>query len=506
MGGEVGQRRIPCRHLSLSRRQVAGAGAQPILKSPLPLRQPKHIAVSGRVLRLQNPVLGLQLRDGSLELVNLGRDADQGLVLLLDVEIAAIELALELRRLPERVVLLLSEVPHGLCAEPRDLLQGQRQAVHGGEQLPDLGVLGRDLRRLLIELVVLALRRDPQALRVLVLLPQIRLGTGEVREHGLAMGAMQRSLHRMHESGPAGTPRVPIPSQSLSRRPSLRDELRVGRQLAHEALQRLPVIGLDEPTSAVLLDVTSDDLGRSSNDGQPTPQVVDLPEAEVDLPLRVGRHQVKGDRATPVLLPQRVDGDHARELDPLVVLRQGVSGVEVLLGVRPDPVLPAVQPHLAHIDPIETREQVPQTTRQVGPGPEHTTRHKRQLRGLHERRSVRRPRDGNHPSRLPGAVHPGKGEQRQMKVLLALIAEQEAVRALNCIQNPHGLAGVTRAGLELLLQKTRREEVEDDRPATFLDVAGGLDGLDEHGVGIDLADGRLKFMGLGVRQRVAGSA
>ena len=77
---------------------------------------------------------------------------------------------------------------------------------------------------------------------------------------------MQRGLDRREQRSPGLRPGVLVTGESLGGSGRLSDELRVGNQLAHEALQRGDVAGFDEPARAVFLDVLGDDLPRRGDD------------------------------------------------------------------------------------------------------------------------------------------------------------------------------------------------------------------------------------------------
>ena len=463
----------------------------------------EQVLVLAGVAGLQLGVLGLELLHGDLELVELPGRAVQRVLLLAHVDVAAVQLPLQLRGLPERSVLLLLEVADGVGAEAADLLQRQRQAIHRAQELADPAVLGADLLGLRVELCLLPLGRLAQTARGLVLLPQIRLGPGELADQGLAVGAPKGGRDRLEQGVRRAIPGVPIPGQALRRRARLADPLRLGDEPLDQLTQGASVAGLDEPARPVLDQIGGDHLTGRGDDRQTAAQVVHLPERQVDLALRVARHEVERHRGASVLVPELIDGDQATEAQPRMILGERPPGVGVVLRVRADPVLAAVQIDGPGAGVVQHADQVQESRGEVCPRPEDAARHQAEGVGGGRRRQVGRAGDGHDRARVRRDVHTREGEQRQMEVLLPLIAEQELVRPLERVQDPHRLAGVVGAGLELLLEHARGEEVEEHGPGTVRDPARLLEGLDEHDVGLHPLDDGVQLVGLGECERVA---
>ncbi len=448
-------------------------------------------------------VVRSELAQRRLELVDLGVGLVERVLLLPQVEGAAFELPLGLGDVLERAVLLLVEVPERVALEPRDLLQGARQPVDRRDQLAHARVDLAHLVALLLELVLEVEDLVAEALRRLVFVPQVRLRTGDAGDDGLPRLATAGVVHELVQRRRGDVPGVALAREALGRRRRLGDLVGVLQEAVDEATQALRVARSDGPARAVLEQVRGDHLLGRGDDREPAAEVVDLPEGQVDLPLRVRRHEIEGDRRVAVVVPQLVHGDHAAEVEPLMIPGQRVARIGVLVRVRAQPVLAAVQLDAALPLGVQDRQQRPEPLGHVGPRPEDAPRHEHRVPGLLKGRLVGRTRDRHDVARAPRAVDTREGEQRQVEVLLPGVAVDEVVGALEGVEHPHRLT-LVRAVLELLLEDPRSERVEDHGEPSVGEAAGLFEGLHQDHVRVDLGDDVLELVGLGEAERVAG--
>ena len=489
-------------YLAADRRQLTAGPSKPDPQLVPLLLQLQRLPVPGRVPLLQAVVVRPQLLDRGLELGQLLAGLVQRVLLLVQVEGLALQVPAQLGRLPQRAVLRLLQVGEGVVLEAGHVGQGVGQPIDRPHQRADAAVEPLHLDALLVQVVPVVAEGLPQALVLLVVLPQVRLGAGDPGHEALAVapppGLRQVVLQRPRRSGPG----VAIGGEALGGRAGPGDLLGLRQEPSHQVGEPSPVADLEGPAGAILQQVGGDHLAGRGDDRQPAAQVVHLPEREVDLPLGVGGHQVEGQAGAGVLRPEGVDGDQPLEQQPRVVVGEERARVGVARGVRSDAVLAPVEvdPPLSGL--LQHLQQVHQATGQVGPGPEHAPGHEDRAVRLGEGWQLRGAGDGDHAAGVAGAVHPGQGQQGQVVVLLPLVAEDEVVAPLQRVEDPHRLALVG-ALLELLLQDAGGEHVQDHLEPAVGQPSGLLRCLHQHHVGVHVADDRVQLVGLGEGEGVA---
>ena len=237
--------------LAAGRRQLHVEPVDLVDQQGRALLQLKRVLVAADVARLQGLVVGLELGEARLELVDLLLRAVQRLLLLVQVERLALQFASEFARLLERRVLLLAQVAEGLVLELADLTEGVGEPADRAQQGLDAGVELLDLGGLLAQVLVLVAEHLAQPLVLLVVLPQVRLRAAHAGDEGLTVAASVGGAEVLAEGAHGLGPDVLVGRQPLRRRGGRRDRLGLVQQGLHEGDEPGGVVRLDHPARAV---------------------------------------------------------------------------------------------------------------------------------------------------------------------------------------------------------------------------------------------------------------